>query len=307
LELEVPLGEPLPSSGALGEDLTVWLARFMSEGRDEADVELHAGQRRFRIRARRLGTSAGRGGAVVALEDVTDELRTERVLAWGEMARQVAHEVKNPLTPIKLSVQHVQRAWEDQRPDFGSILTRNADAMLREIDRLAEIAQSFSRFGAPAGYGEAALTSVDVAGVVEEVLTLYRASEGPVRFVGAVSPSLQPVRARVPEMKEVLVNLLENARAASAQGAVVEVEASPADDGGVVLAVIDHGVGISEAFMPRVFEPHFSTRSTGTGLGLAIVRRLVESWGGEIQLASREGEGTRVTVNLRPWGAGLDT
>ncbi|HKJ02232.1 MAG TPA: HAMP domain-containing protein, partial [Longimicrobiales bacterium] len=210
LEQEVPLGEPLPSSGALGDELTLWLSRFMAEGRDEADVELHAGQRRFRIRARRLASSAGKGGAVVALEDVTDELRTERVLAWGEMARQVAHEVKNPLTPIKLSVQHVQRAWEDRRPDFGSILTRNADAMLREIDRLAEIAQSFSRFGAPAGYEDDALAAVDVAAVVEEVLALYRASEGPVTFVGSVAEGLAPVRARVPEMKEVLVNLLEN-------------------------------------------------------------------------------------------------
>ena len=307
LELEVPLGEPLPSSGALGDDLTVWLARVMSEGRDEADVDLHAGQRRFRIRARRLGTSAGQGGAVVALEDVTDELRTERVLAWGEMARQVAHEVKNPLTPIKLSVQHIQRAWEDGRPDFGPILTRNADAMLREIDRLAEIAQSFSRFGAPEGYGEAALTSVDVAGVVEEVLALYRASEGPVTFTGSVAPALGPVRARVPEMKEVLVNLLENARAASPRGARVEVEASPASDGGVMLAVVDHGSGIPETFMPRVFEPHFSTRSTGTGLGLAIVRRLAESWGGDVQLASTEGEGTSVTVRLRPWKAKPDS
>jgi len=307
LELAVPLGEPLPSSGALGDDLTVWLAGFMSGSSDEAHVELHAGRRRFRIRARRLGSSAGQGGAVVALEDVTDELRTERVLAWGEMARQVAHEVKNPLTPIKLSVQHVQRAWADGRPDFESILTRNVDAVLGEIDRLAEIAQSFSRFGAPEGYGEAALTAVDLAGVVEEVLTLYRASEGPVRFVASVAPSLDPVRARVPEMKEVLVNLLENARVASPRGATVEVQAFAGDGGRVVVAVVDHGSGIPEAFMPRVFEPHFSTRSTGTGLGLAIVRRLVESWGGDVRLASSEGEGTRVTLHLRPWTVTADS
>jgi signal transduction histidine kinase len=172
---------------------------------------------------------------------------------------------------------------------------------------LAEIAQSFSRFGAPEGYGEAALTDVDVARVVDEVMTLYRASDGPVGFSADVVPGLQPVRSRVPEMKEVLVNLLENARAASAPGSSVEVEATASEDGGVVLAIQDHGTGIPAAFMPRVFEPHFSTRSTGTGLGLAIVRRLVESWGGDVHLASAEGQGTRVTVHLRPWRAGPET
>jgi nitrogen fixation/metabolism regulation signal transduction histidine kinase len=90
----------------------------------------------------------------LSLEDVTDELRTERILAWGEMARQIAHVVRNPLTPMKLSIQHISRAWQDQRGDFDEILTRNADAMLREIDRLAATASSFSRFGAPPEVGE---------------------------------------------------------------------------------------------------------------------------------------------------------
>ena len=91
---------------------------------------------------------------VLSIEDVTDELRTERILAWGEMARQVAHEVKNPLTPIKLSVQHIRRAWQDQPDDFETVLDRNVTAILTEIDRLAEIASGFSRFGAPAAAGE---------------------------------------------------------------------------------------------------------------------------------------------------------
>ncbi|NJD20273.1 MAG: HAMP domain-containing protein, partial [Gemmatimonadetes bacterium] len=92
-------GEPLPAEGGIGEELVAWLGTFLASARDEAGVELSHGPRRIRVRARRLGASGARGGAVVALEDVTDELRTERVLAWGEMARQVAHEVKNPLTP----------------------------------------------------------------------------------------------------------------------------------------------------------------------------------------------------------------
>ncbi|MGD8320315.1 MAG: ATP-binding protein [Gemmatimonadota bacterium] len=302
LGTEVRVGDPFPARGTLGEELAQWLSGFMASDDDESDAELHSGARRFRVRVRRLGSSSSPRGAVVALEDVTDELRTERVLAWGEMARQVAHEVKNPLTPIKLSVQHIRRAWEDRRPDFDSILVRNADAMLVEIDRLAAIAQSFSRFGAPAGAGEVPLAAVDLGAVVDEVLALYGASDGPVRFEHRVDRDLPAAQARVAEAKEVLVNLLENARAACQDGGTVNVEVF-ADQAGsmLVLRVLDDGAGIPETLMPRVFEPHFSTRSTGTGLGLAIVRRLVESWGGAVSLESTVGRGTTVTVRLRAW------
>jgi len=301
LEVDVQVGRPLPASGMLGEELASWLQTFMDGDGEEADAELHSGTRRVRVRARRLGTSTTQGGTVVALEDVTDELRTERVLAWGEMARQVAHEVKNPLTPIKLSVQHIQRAWDDRRPDFGDILGRNADAMLKEIDRLAAIAKTFSRFGAPSEYDAVPLAAVDLAAVVDEVLTLYETSEGAVRFRREVEPGLPAVQARVPELKEVLVNLLENARVACAAGGSVRVDVARDGDEGLLLRVVDDGAGIPDPLVGRVFEPHFSTRSTGTGLGLPIVRRLVQSWGGEVLLESSVGAGTTVTLKLRAW------
>src|SRR5690606_27419482 len=106
------------------------------------------------------------------VEDLTAEVRTARVLAWGEMARQVAHEIKNPLTPIKLAVQHVRRAYVDKRVDFEDILYRNVEAILREIDRLGEIARAFSRFGTPAAAGTP-LEPTDVARAVRETLALY--------------------------------------------------------------------------------------------------------------------------------------
>jgi nitrogen fixation/metabolism regulation signal transduction histidine kinase len=236
----------------------------------------------------------------MSLEDVTDELRAERVLAWGEMARQVAHEVKNPLTPIKLSIQHIRRAWEDRRPDFADILARNAGAMLGEIDRLAAIASSFSRFGAPGEAGDGALEAVPLDRVVDEVLTLYDSGGGAIRFERALPADLPAATAREPEVKEVLVNLLENARAAIREEGTVRVEAGR-NGSGLVLRVRDDGSGIPPELIPRVFEPHFSTRSTGTGLGLAIVRRLVESWGGVVTIDSVAGKGTTVTVHLRAW------
>jgi len=224
------------------------------------------------------------------------EVRTARVLAWGEMARQVAHEIKNPLTPIKLSVQHLRRARADRRPDFDRILDANVEQILREIDRLTEIARAFSRYGAPP---EAAgpIEEVDAGAVVSEVLTLYRAGETVVRYTSTIEPDLPPVLARPGELKEVLLNLLENARAALGGQGRVALGVRRAD-GRVAIEVADDGPGIPPEILDRVFEPHFSTRSAGTGLGLAIVRRLVEGWGGEVTASSRDGRGTTVRLSL---------
>jgi len=222
----VAVGSPLPGQTGQGNRLANWVRSILHDTAGEHDTEIHVGERRVKVRARRIEQSGEPGGWVLSLEDVTDELRTERVLAWGEMARQVAHEVKNPLTPIKLSVQHIRRAWDDQRPDFAKILSRNAEAMLREIDRLAAIAESFSRFAAP-GAGEAhPLEPVDLARVVDEVLALYGAGDGPVRFSERVEAGLPLVTARADEVKEVLVNLLENAREALPEGGDVAISAS---------------------------------------------------------------------------------
>ena len=301
LGAQVGLGDPVPRQGPLAEELRDWLEIYLKGGGGEAGLELHAEDRRIRVRARRLEGSDSPGGVVLALEDVTDELRTERVLAWGEMARQVAHEVKNPLTPMKLGIQHIQRAWADEQPEFDKILERNAEAVLREIDRLAAIAQSFSRFGAPAEARGAPLVQVDVTAVVREVMALYGASDGPVRFERDLTERMPTVQARVMELKEVLVNLLENAREALRDGGTVRVSGAVLEGGDVAVHVVDDGSGIPPELMPRVFEPHFSTRSGGTGLGLAITRRLVESWGGEVSLWSSPEEGTRVTLVLRAW------
>lgn len=297
LGAEVVSGKALPRQGPLGEALARWLAEFLDGTDEEADRELQAGERRVRARVRRFGGSGARRGVVLAMDDVTDELRAERVLAWGEMARQVAHEVKNPLTPIKLSIQHVRRAWEDAHPDFEQILLRNADAMLAEIDRLAGIAQSFARFGAP-GENVAPLSEVSVAEVVGEVMALYSGPDARVRFDAEVEAGLPGVVARATELKEVLVNLLENSRLAGATR--VRIRATR-DESGVVVSVADDGSGIPEDVLPRIFEPKFSTRSTGTGLGLAIVQRLVASWGGSVSVRSEPGAGTVVAVSVLPW------
>jgi signal transduction histidine kinase len=224
------------------------------------------------------------------------ELRTARVLAWGEMARQVAHEIKNPLTPIKLSVQHLRRAHTDGHPDFDRILDSSVSQILVEIDRLSEIARAFSRYGAP-GFAAGPLAAVDAPWVIREALTLYRSGDRDVEYVDSVEPGLPRVRARPDELKEVILNLVENSRAALDGAGRIVVSGSSRNDH-VEIEVTDDGPGIAQELLPRVFEPHFSTRSAGTGLGLAIVRRLVESWGGTVTAESEPGKGTTIRLRL---------
>jgi len=300
----VPIGKPLPGREGEAGELVRWVDLYFRDGLREANTELQMGNRRIRIRARRVSSEGPIGGAVLSLEDITDELRSERILAWGEMAQQVAHEVKNPLTPMKLSVQHLQRAWEDRRPDFHEILQKNVEVIVREIDHLAAIARSFSRFGAPRATAHLPLEAVSIHQVAEEVMGLYRGGKGALTFTCEVPEDVPAVQAREAELREVLINLLENSRAAIPSQGRVAVEAVR-HQRGVELRVRDDGTGIDPDFLPRIFEPHFSTRSLGTGLGLAIVRRLVESWGGSVSAESGVGKGTVVRIVIPAWtGAG---
>lgn len=298
LGTDLERGQPLRGGTPVVDVVRAALEAFRASGALEDAHEVDVDGRIVRLRFRRLTGVEGSSGTVVSLEDVTAEIGTARVLAWGEMARQVAHEIKNPLTPIKLSVQHLRRAFADQRPDFGAILERNAEVMLREIDRLGEIARAFARFGTPQ-QSDAGLDRVDVGAAVRETLALYRSGGDDIRFRAQLPAAPGPFAvARGGELKEVLVNLLENARDATANGGEVVVSTA-AEARGVVLAVTDTGEGIAPDLLPRIFEPRFSTRTSGTGLGLAIVRRLVESWGGEVQAESDPGIGTRIRVIMR--------
>ena len=278
--LTVPIGRLQRAAAAVGAGKL--RVKLPENGHDEFG-ELY---RSFNRMARRLRRARAQ------------EIRTARVLAWGDMARQIAHEIKNPLTPIKLAIQHLRRAYNDNRPDFGNVLDRNVDQILVEIDRLTDIARAFSRYGAPPE-SAGPLEHVRISRVVQESLTLYRSGDTRIEYVDEVRTGLPPVIARTGELKEVLLNLIENARLATPEGGTILVSAHLDGANMVELRVSDTGEGIPEDQLEEVFEPHFSTRSTGTGLGLLIVRRLIESWGGTVSAESRAGHGTTIRVRLQ--------
>jgi signal transduction histidine kinase len=305
---DVMLDASLPPGTQLADvappKLVEAVQRVFSGAPEEVAFELPMGEHELRVRLTPLADAV-----VITLDDVTQVARAQRVLAWGEMARQIAHEIKNPLTPIRLGVQHLRRARADRRVDFDRVLEQNVNRILAEIDRLDEIARSFSRYGSPPN--ERALPeATDVAAVVRDVVALESMAEGGdsqdlVRW--HVDGSDEPITAMATgqELREVLLNVFENARLAGAREVSISVGqngSGPAPAEGeprVEITVRDDGKGIPAEVLPRIFEPHFSTRTSGSGLGLAISRQIIDAWGGAISVESEVGRGTVVRIELR--------
>ncbi len=226
--------------------------------------------------------------------------RTHRLEAWAEMARQVAHEIKNPLTPIQLSAEHLRRVHADRGEPLGPVLEGCVDAILGQVKLLRQIAAEFSSF---ASAPTARPSRVDPVDLVRSVIEPYRAGlEGRVEVQNRVAPPLPAVFVDRTLAARALANVVENALHAMpgagrlALGAAVE-------DGFVAIRIEDTGVGMDQEALERVFEPYFSTKTTGTGLGLPIARRNVELNGGSIDVASEKGRGTTVTIRLPVAGA----
>ncbi|HEX2780327.1 MAG TPA: ATP-binding protein, partial [Gemmatimonadaceae bacterium] len=294
--LDRPVAAGTPASALGAPLLAARVAEFLASSDEDVAFEAEIGGRQLRCHLTRLARGAG---AVLTMDDVTDLAHAQRVLAWGEMARQVAHEIKNPLTPIRLGIQHLRRAFGAGRADFPRILDQNATRILAEIDRLDEIARSFSRYGtAPADQPPPEPT--DVVPIVKGIVELERLGEDGVDFTLDARESETLAMARAGELRDVLVNVAENARLARARRVEIEVARS---NGAVRIAVRDDGEGIADDVLPRIFEPHFSTRTSGSGLGLAISRRLIDGWGGSISVESERGRGTTVLITLRAAGA----
>lgn len=220
--------------------------------------------------------------------------RSERESAWREMARQVAHEVKNPLTPMKLGIQQFQRTWDPQAPDAKQRLDRFSQSMVEQIDALNGVATAFSQF---AQMPAAAPIRLDICEVVRAAVDVFHATPGV--SIAHHEEGPLPVLADREHMLRVVNNLIKNAVQSipeDRQGAVL-VEARHSGNQ-AVLTIRDNGTGIPEAARDRIFTPSFTTKSSGMGLGLAMVKRMVEGAGGRVWFESKEGDGTTFFVAL---------
>jgi signal transduction histidine kinase len=221
--------------------------------------------------------------------------KTHRIEAWAEMARQVAHEIKNPLTPVQLSAEHLLRVHRDRGEPLGPILRSCVDSILAQVRLLRQIASEFSSF---ASSPPVKRESTDLADLVREVLDPYRTGlAGRIELTVDVPVSLPRVFVDRTLTGRTITNVVENALHAMPGDGRLDVSATAGAEE-IVLVVRDTGVGLDEASLAHVFEPYFSTKVSGTGLGMAIAKRNVELNGGTIAIESRKGEGATVTLRL---------
>ena len=229
--------------------------------------------------------------------------RTNRLEAWSEVARQVAHDIKNPLTPIQLNAEHLRRVHADQGAPMGAVVEACTDTILTQVRLLRMIASEFSNFAStPAVRPEA----VDVAALLDGLLAPYlTAPDGQVAFRQTVARDLPPASADPVLASRALSNLLENALQAMGGTGVVRVDAMSSTDvsgrNGIRITIGDSGPGMDGRALARAFEPYFSTKATGTGLGLPIARRNIEACGGTVAMESAAGAGTTAIVWLPCW------
>jgi len=221
-------------------------------------------------------------------------LKAERLAAWREVARAVAHEIRNPLTPIQFALQRLQDESKRDEGPRAEVVRENADAILREVRSLQEFATAFSSV---AQLPEPKPQACDVVALVEDVARLYRGSS-PTEFRVEAEPGVPVAWIDPGQIQRVLVNLIKNAlEALGGRGAItLRVRRGPAAD--VVLEVEDSGPGMDSVTLESAGRPGFTTKSSGSGLGLTLVQRIVEQHGGRFELASTPGAGTRAVVTL---------
>ncbi len=259
--------------------------------------------------ASRLPRAEGEIGELVqAFETMARDLRrsrdelveAERELAWREMARQVAHEIKNPLTPMKLSVQHLRQTFRDHAPDFDAILDQVTRTVIEQIDTLSRIASEFSSF---ARMPRRRLEPCDVDGIVREAVMLFRQDKG-IQFHLESDAELPAVQADRDELRRAFINIIRNGvQAMGGEGSMeIAIRRSP---GGVAIAIADQGTGIPDEIRPRLFQPNFSTKTDGMGLGLAIVKKTLDDLGATIEIDSVPDHGTTVRIDMPAGKQGL--
>jgi two-component system nitrogen regulation sensor histidine kinase NtrY len=234
---------------------------------------------------------------VLAFDDLTELLKAQRLAAWREVAQRIAHEIKNPLTPIQLSAQRLRRRLaSDRSPDEKRLLEEATATIIQEVDGLRQLVDEFSRFARMP-----ALTPkpTDLARLLEGVVVLYRESHPSLAIRAVFSPDLPPIEVDPDQIKRAVLNLVDNAvEAVGGTGEVVVQTAWLPESHQARILVTDDGPGITAEDRERLFMPYFSTKATGMGLGLPIVHQIVSDHGGTIRVEDNTPRGSRFVIEL---------
>ena len=307
-ELWSAAGRPLPELAANNERLGQFVAaiavRFASgreEWREQLDLDSQAGRRTLMCACTPMPGEDSDMGYVIVFDDITTLLQAQRDAAWGEVARRLAHEIKNPLTPIQLSAERLRRRLLPnlKEPD-AEILDRATHTIVQQVETMQQMVNAFSEYArAP----EMRITRFSLNQLVTDVADLYR-SQDPRAVIGLeLDDQLETVEADRGRVRQILNNLVTNALEALEGVASPTLEITTRLESGgdasyAVVTVCDNGPGFQRELLGRVFDPYVTSKPKGTGLGLAIVKKIVEEHGGRIDADNRAEGGARVRVVL---------
>lgn len=286
------LAEPLKSIQRLLEQADdIWQQRIAFLGPN--------GRQELLCRGTPLFSQEGlRVGAVVVFDDVTDLIQAQKNAAWGEVARRLAHEIKNPLTPIQLSAERLQHKLADKLSDVDAgMLQRSTTIIVQQVEAMKEMVDDFSEYAKPS---KKQTVDIDLLGLVQEVLALYALKSG-VKFKADYDTGLLMIKGDPVSIRQVLHNLIKNALEAIDANGVIEISLHRVQKNNtdfIEIALYDDGPGIKDEQIERIFEPYVTTKAKGTGLGLAIVKKIIEEHGGAIWVDTSRKVGAGFIIQL---------
>lgn len=274
--------------------------------REQIDLLSDSGKRVLMCACTALPNEVGAPGMVLVFDDITTLLQAQRDAAWGEVARRLAHEIKNPLTPIQLSAERIQRKFSgSMNAEDAQILDRATHTIVAQVEAMKQMVNAFSEYArAP----DMHFSRFDLNQLITEVVDLYRVQASAAELKLELEPGLPSLSADRIRIRQILNNLVTNSLEAleGRAGAIVEIETHVAEDGPKQVAVIvvtDNGPGFQRDLIGTVFDPYVTSKPKGTGLGLAIVKKIVEEHGGRIEADNLRTGGARVRIVL-PLGDG---
>ena len=281
-----------------------FLAELDATGRSTIERHLRVTIRRgetlsLQVNVTRMVDERGRSiGFVILFDNLTNLEKAQRLAAWQEVARRIAHEIKNPLTPIQLSAQRLRKRFLDRIGEDRDIFDQCTATIVAQVDEIKKLASEFSDF---ARMPKLRRETNDLGRLAEEVVFLYQEAHRSLTITCRIDPALPLFPFDSVQVKRVLINLLDNAVTALGDGGAIEVRVGPAPERETPMAMLrvaDNGPGIPADVRLRIFEPYFSTRKSGTGLGLAIAHTIVSEHGGTIRARDNHPTGTVFTVEL---------
>ena len=280
-----PLAEVVPE---LADMLAAARSGMQRLVQGQVTINRNGRERNLSVRVTSEQTGAAEGGYVVTLDDITELVAAQRTSAWADVARRIAHEIKNPLTPIQLSAERLRRKYGSVIKEDGGVFQQCTDTIVRQVDDIKRMVDEFSRF---ARMPKPVMTAEDVADTVRQVVFLQRVGNADIDIDLEIAEDPMPAKFDRRLIAQALTNIIKNATEAIAAVPPAELGRgririwAGREGGDIVVDVIDNGIGLPKENRSRLLEPYVTTREKGTGLGLAIVGRILEDHGGRIELS----------------------